>query len=149
MDNKYYSVEQISHMLGFHPKTIRRYINEGKLRANKVGKQYRISGHDLSVLVEGFGLDISDLNGQIANNTSNSITVSAVVDISVHDKDEADRISNTLIAAMNNKDPAYGKSTLNVQRINNGQKIRVMLWGTLFFVETVLGCISVLDDQKE
>ncbi len=149
MDNKYYTVEQISDMLGFHPKTIRRYIHEGKLQANKVGKQYRISGHDLSVLVESFGLDMSDLTGQKENKPSDSITVSAVVDINVHDRDEADRISNTLIAAMSNKDPAYGRSTLNVQHINNDKMIRVMLWGTISFVETVLGCISVLEDQKE
>lgn len=148
MDNIYYTVERVSEMLGLHPKTIRRYIREGKLRANKVGKQYRIGGHDLSLFVEGHGIDISAWNERnLPESNSNSISVSAVVDINVHDKDEADRISNTLIAAMNSKDPAYGKSTLNVQHINNGKKIRVLLWGTVCFTETMLGCISVLEDQ--
>lgn len=39
-------------MLGMHHKTIRKFINEGKLRANKVGKQWRISSHDLSLFME-------------------------------------------------------------------------------------------------
>jgi excisionase family DNA binding protein len=36
MDGKYYTVEQIAEMLQIHPKTIQRYIREGKLRANKI-----------------------------------------------------------------------------------------------------------------
>lgn len=39
-------------MLGMHHKTIRKFINEGKLRDNKVGKQWRISSLDLSLFME-------------------------------------------------------------------------------------------------
>ncbi|MDB2076923.1 helix-turn-helix domain-containing protein [Clostridium paraputrificum] len=42
----------MAEMLGMHHKTIRKFINEGKLRANKVGKQWRISSHDLSLFME-------------------------------------------------------------------------------------------------
>lgn len=52
MEEKYYSVEQISEMLNIHPKTIQRYIREGKLRAGKIGKSWRVTGHDLSVFME-------------------------------------------------------------------------------------------------
>lgn len=38
MNKDYYTVNQISNMLNIHPKTIQRYIREGKLRAAKVGK---------------------------------------------------------------------------------------------------------------
>ena len=55
MEEKFYSVDDISVMLGIHPKTTRRYITEGKLRAAKLGKQYRISGHDLSMFLEAHG----------------------------------------------------------------------------------------------
>jgi excisionase family DNA binding protein len=40
----YYSVEQISQMLSIHPKTVQRYIREGKMRAAKIGKSWRVSG---------------------------------------------------------------------------------------------------------
>jgi excisionase family DNA binding protein len=53
----YYTVQQISDMLDIHPKTIQRYIREGKLRASKVGKGWRITGHDLSTFVESNGDD--------------------------------------------------------------------------------------------
>ena len=124
MDEKWFSVEQAADMLRLHPKTLRRYITEGKLRANKVGKQYRINGHDLSLFVEGRD-EFADSEEFVP-----SIEVSAVADISVRGRDEGDRIESMLIAALNSKDPSYGVSSANVQRSAGGSKVRVMLWGS-------------------
>jgi excisionase family DNA binding protein len=44
-------------MLNIHPKTIQRYIREGKLRATKIGKGWRITGHDLSTFTESNSYD--------------------------------------------------------------------------------------------
>ena len=43
MIEDYYTVEQISTMLKIHPKTVQRYIREGKLRATKIGKGWRVA----------------------------------------------------------------------------------------------------------
>jgi excisionase family DNA binding protein len=43
-----YSVEQVAEQLGLHVKTVRNYIREGRLKAVRVGKQYRISAEDLA-----------------------------------------------------------------------------------------------------
>lgn len=148
MDNKFYSVDQVSEMLGLHPKTTRRYIREGKLRANKVGKQYRITGHDLSTFVEGNDMSIAETKRPAAFQTkTKKITVSAVVDILVEDEYEADRISGIALAVTHSKDPAYGKSTINVQQYAGDNKLRIMLWGTVQFVEAMLGCLAALDTQ--
>ena len=53
MTEPYYSVEQIAAMLDMHPKTIQRYIREKRLKAQKIGKAWRVTGHDLSTFVEG------------------------------------------------------------------------------------------------
>ncbi|MDD5017727.1 MAG: helix-turn-helix domain-containing protein [Eubacteriales bacterium] len=149
MDEKFYSVDDISKMLNLHQKTLRRYIQSGKLRAGKVGKQYRISGHDLSVFLEDSGAAM--LHTETADNKPNipKVGVSAVVDISADDKDEADRITGALLAAANTKDPAYGKSTINIQHLNGGRKLRIMLWGSVRFIETMLGCVSIYGDEQE
>lgn len=52
MNEVYYNVEQIAQILNIHPKTVQRYIREGKLRAVKLGKSWRVTGHDLSMFVE-------------------------------------------------------------------------------------------------
>lgn len=143
MDDKWYSVEQIADMLNFHPRTLRRYINEGKLRASKVGKEYRISGHDLSVFIEGRGLPETQEEQNVKPE------VSAVVDIETAGKDEADRIERTLLAAMNSKDQSYGKASANIQRSAGNEKIRVMLWGQIDFTIQILQCISTLTGERE
>ena len=42
-----YTVEQIAELLSLHPKTVQRYIREGKIIANKVGKRWFISESNL------------------------------------------------------------------------------------------------------
>ena len=149
MDEKYYSVDDISNMLNLHPKTTRRYIQSGKLRATKVGKQYRVSGHDLSVFLEGSGTEIIHTDAQETADAGPKVGVSAVVDITAGDKEKADRIASTLLAAANTKDPSYGKSTINIQHLNDGKKLRIMLWGSVAFIEAILACISVYDCEEE
>ena len=141
MEEKYYSVEDISAMLGIHPKTTRRYITEGKLRAAKLGKQYRISGHDLSIFLEAHGTAAA-----AADTPAHSprIDVSAVVDIDAADKDRAARISASILAAAQSKDQSYGKNSISVQQ--DDSKLRAMLWGTPQFITTMLACISDLND---
>lgn len=41
------TAEQAADELGLHPKTLRRYIREKRLRATRVGKSYRIARSDL------------------------------------------------------------------------------------------------------
>ena len=62
MEEKFYTVDQIAEILGMHHKTIRKFITEGKLKANKVGKQWRISGHDLSLFMENNNVNIRNKN---------------------------------------------------------------------------------------
>ena len=145
MNDKCNSVEQVADMLCLHPKTLRRYITEGKLRASKLGKQYRISGHDLSIFTEGRGIS----GFETAEEAKPAIDVSAVVDITLSGKDEADRIESMLLAALNSKDPSYGLSSANIQRSADSNKLRVMLWGTPVFITAVLECISALSGPSE
>lgn len=147
MSDKFYSVESIAQMLGIHPKTVRRYITEGKLRAAKVGKQYRVTGHDLSLFVENHSPD-ANAGGE---NTSSpeTLTVSAVADINARDRDEADRISSMLLAVMNTQDPLLNRTSLNVRQYEGGHQLRVMLWGNARFVIQMLECIEALSERTD
>lgn len=147
MNEKFFSVESIAQMLDIHPKTVRRYITEGKLRAAKVGKQYRVTGHDLSLFVEARGLE-PGAAGLEGDNTE-MLTVSAVADINVRDREEADRISSTLLAVMNAQDPLLSRSSLNVRQYEGGHQLRVMLWGHARFVIQMLECIEALSERYD
>src|SRR5262245_17738374 len=51
MSQALYSVEQVAQRLGLHVKTVRGYVREGKLKAVRIGKQYRIAREDFEALL--------------------------------------------------------------------------------------------------
>ena len=139
MQETYYTVEQISQMLQMHPKTVQRYIREGKLRAVKVGKGWRVSGHDLSVFTE---------SAPQAGETPTAI-VSCVADVYAADKAAAIRLVNTLTAGLNSKPASYGKSSMQTQYIPEEQKLRVTLYGGARIVAIMLDAIAMLTEEPE
>lgn len=143
MSRDYYTVEQISEMLNIHPKTIQRYIREGKLRAAKIGKSWRVTGHDLSVFAEDNN-DKSASEGRLTKNIASS-----VVDISVDGKGDAIRIMNTLTAALNAKPPEYGLTSMQSQFIEHENMVRVTLWGGIRFMVVMMDTLLVLTEQDE
>ncbi len=160
MENKFYTIDQIAELLGMHHKTIRKFITEGKLGASKVGKQWRISGHDLSIFMEKnnvtmgnekineeLNIDYSTI-GRGEDTIPGRINVSTVVDIKETEKDEYIRISNTIIAIANSKDPEMGKSTIHIKYDEKDKRTRVILWGSVKFIEDMLNTISFLVEQQ-
>ncbi|WP_160688447.1 helix-turn-helix domain-containing protein [Clostridium sp. C2-6-12] len=161
MENQFYTIDKIAEILGMHHKTIRKFITEGKLAASKVGKQWRISGHDLSIFMEKNNVNITDkniaeesnidfvTNGEVKHTEKRKINVSTVVDINDVDKDEYFRLSNTLIAVMNCKDPKMGQSTINMKYDEKENRLRILLWGNISFIEEMLNSISMLAEQRD
>jgi len=161
MDNQFYTIDKIAEILGMHHKTIRKFITEGKLAASKVGKQWRISGHDLSLFMEKNNVNINDknideesninfiTNVEVKETEKRKVNVSTVADINDVDKEEYFRISNTLIAIMNCKDPKMGKSTINMKYDEKENRLRVLLWGNVTFIEEMLNSISMLVEQRD
>lgn len=161
MEEKFYTVDQIAEKLGMHHKTIRKFITEGKLRANKVGKQWRISGHDLSIFMENNSVNISDKN-EVDNekiefstndidisNRVNKINISTVVDINEVNMDECRRISNMLLAVMNSRNSKLSNSTINIKHNQKENNLKVMLWGDIEFTKEMLDFISILTKSND
>lgn len=149
MSEKYYTVDEISELLKIHPKTVQRYIREGKLKAAKVGKSWRVSGHDLSTFAEGadaIGQTPSVFQEQAA---PADIKVSAVIDIPVAGTQESIRIANTLTAISNSKPSGYGASSLQTQYLMTENVMRVMIWGNLDFTQIIMDSIASLLETQE
>ena len=120
METKIYSVEDVSRMLNIHPKTIGRYIREGKLLATKIGKTWRITGDALSrfteVSIKGNEDTFAFKSGNLEKSTP-KISVSAVIDIEGISVEDATMLTNTLIAIGNSKGGEHGNSSISVQYI--------------------------------
>ena len=137
MQEQYFTVEQIAQMLQMHPKTVQRYIREGKLRAVKVGKGWRVSGHDLSIFTE---------SAQPSGEPPTAV-VSCVADIYAADRDAAIRLMNTLGAAHTSKPADIGAGSLQTQYIPEERKLRVTLYGGARFAAAMLDAIAMLTDE--
>ncbi|MDE6973194.1 MAG: helix-turn-helix domain-containing protein [Lachnospiraceae bacterium] len=142
---KYYTVEQVAKLLSMHPKTIQRYIREGKLRANKIGKSWCVAGHDLSVFAE----KTDNSNHEDVVYFKDKTIVSSVVDIGVDDSEESDHIVTMLTAALNSKPKEYGMSSMHTQYLGYENKLRVTLWGNLEFMKAVFEILSCVTQKKE
>lgn len=133
-------------MLSIHPKTVQRYIREGKFRASKIGKSWRVSGHDLSRFTEENGNNFTEISESV---TKQRIKISAVVDINVFNKNEANRIINSLTAAMNVKPPEYGTTSMHALFLEPDNTVRITLWGNIKFISAILNIIEVYTEQYD
>ena len=145
MNEKYYTAEEISNLLNIHVKTVQRYIREGKIRATKIGKSWRVTGHDLSMFTE------EQATTQITTEKSKEMArgkASSVIDLVVGSKEEAGRISNSLTAAMNVKPMEYGQASFQSQYIEQESTLRIMLWGNIRFTSSMMQMIEMIIGQQ-
>jgi|SRR5580704_14383946 excisionase family DNA binding protein len=89
MSEELYSVEQVAERLGLHVKTVRNYVREGRLKAVRIGKQYRIARRDLEALT----------GRPEPVRRERHIEVSSIVEIDVVSPEMANRLMNSLMAA--------------------------------------------------
>lgn len=146
MEKEFYTVDQIAKMLNIHPKTIQRYIREGKLRATKIGKSWRISGHDLSCFTEK-NEAVYSAKSEIS--VENRVKASSVIDITVINREEANRISNSLTAAMNVKPVECGHASLHTQFLEADNVLRITLWGNANFMSGIFSFVEIFVNQSE
>ena len=88
MSEEVYTVEQFAERLKLHPKTVLRFIRDGRLRAVKVGKSYRILRSDMEAMT-----------GHTPRERPTGARVSSIVDIPDVAPDTAQRLARVLPAA--------------------------------------------------
>ncbi|MFI5485609.1 helix-turn-helix domain-containing protein [Micromonospora echinaurantiaca] len=135
MSEEMYSVEQVADRLGLHVRTVRGYIRSGRLRAVRIGKQYRIARTDLDALT-----------GQPARPaTVAPVEVSSIVQVDGVDRAAADRLGTFVLAAANT---GGGGQPLRVQTVHDEERNRmkiVILGGAAATAELLRLVDAVLD----
>src|SRR3984893_11825209 len=90
-----YSVDQVAARLGLHVRTVRNYVRDGRLKAVRIGKQYRIAREDL----EAFTGHPAAASRRPVEPAPCHIEVSSIVLIEAIGFDTAGRVANALTAA--------------------------------------------------
>jgi excisionase family DNA binding protein len=146
-----YSVEQVADLLGLHVRTVRGYIRAGRLKAVRIGKQYRIARADLDALTG------QPQPAPARPSGASPVEVSSIVQIDGVDRAAADRLGTLVLATANTApDPAH---PLRIQIVHDEERNRmkiVILGGAattadvLHLIEAVLeGGNGLLAQEEE
>ncbi|TNC22610.1 helix-turn-helix domain-containing protein [Amycolatopsis alkalitolerans] len=93
MTKKLYSVDEVATQLGLHVRTVRGYVRDGRLKAVRIGKQYRIAHEDLEALLGTPVPEAPEVKRQ------RRADVSSIVEIDAVSPETASRVSTLLMAA--------------------------------------------------
>jgi excisionase family DNA binding protein len=90
-----YTADEVAGLLGLHVKTIRRYVRDGRLKARRIGKEYRIARADL----DAFAGETLPADQPVAR--TRHVIASSIVDVDVISPDESHRITTMVMASLN------------------------------------------------
>ena len=136
MSQELYSVEQVAERLGLHVKTVRNYVREGRLKAVRIGKQYRIAREDLEAMT---GRPEPAPEPVVRNR---HVEVSSIVEIDAISSEAANHLSMTLVSAA---------SGIRIEAIYNPERARlkIILVGDLEKNASYLKFISAMLELKK
>lgn len=124
MAQEVFSVDQVAAKLGLHVRTVRNYVRDGRLKAVRIGKQYRIAADDLEAFT---GLPVTEPRPDrpVAE-------LSGVAEIDGVDRATADRIATVVVASVNGP-RNEGERPLRVETIYDQERatMKVIVLGDL------------------
>ncbi len=138
MPQELYSVEQVAETLGLHVRTVRHYVRDGRLRAVRIGKQYRIAREDLEAFT---GRPAAPTQREEARRQRH-VEVSSIVQIDAIDPESASRITNGLMAAA--QSPRPGDEPLRIDAIHDPERgrLKVIATGSVASTASLLKLLS-------
>ena len=145
MENTFYSIQELTEILRLHPKTILRFIHEGKIKAHKIGRSWRISQEALKHYAHAeLATPTQKAEPVDFGSISNRMKVSAVIEIVEQNSEEASRLSNSLMAALNCTNRSDSGSRFDFFYYPETQKAKYVLYGTPVFIAEIMTMFSRL-----
>jgi excisionase family DNA binding protein len=132
-----YSLEQVAERLGLQVRTVRSYVRSGRLKAIRIGKQYRVTRESLE-----------DLTGSALKRDAvprhRHVEVTSVIQVDAVSQDTASRVTNHLVGAA--KAPRDDGSPLRVETIYDEERsqLKVIVIGSLLNAANVFRLLGVL-----
>ena len=184
METKLYSIPELARILDLHPKTVLRFINEGKLKGAKIGRTWRVTEEELQRYCHGelTGGPAGELIGRDGSGTTASgtpgaagaagtasaapapsaknttqptkeladrIRVSAVVEITEQNSEEATRISSSLMAMLAGEREAHSGTRFDFFYYPETAKAKYVFYGEPQVIARILETFDLLCAQKD
>lgn len=135
-----YSVDEVAEHLGLHVRTVRGYIRSGRLKAVRIGKQYRIARADLDALTGGPRPAASRFAGVAP------MEVSSIVQIDGVDRATADRLGTLVLAAVNTERDSPHPLRVQVVHDEERNRMKIVILGGAGATADVLHLLEAVLD---
>lgn len=136
-----YTIERVAELLNLHVKTVRAYVRSGRLKATRIGKQYRITRSDLE---EFAGTSAIDLPG---TPSTRHVILSSIIDADGVTRQAADRISTLLMSALNSRRGGGNEVRADVIYYPEQSKLRVTITGSPDIAASLVRVVTSLLEQ--
>ena len=139
-ESRLFSLDQVAEQLGLHVRTVRAYVRSGRLKAFRIGKQYRVAREDLEAIMGAKG-------PRTAVPRHRRGEVSSVVQVDAVSQETAQRITNHLQGAA--KAPRDDGSALRIETIYDlgRAQMKVIVIGSLSAAANIFGLLrAILED---
>jgi excisionase family DNA binding protein len=151
MSEEVYTVEQFAERLKLHPKTVLRFIHEGRVRAVKVGKSYRILRTEMEAMtgVSRSACRVSTETGELTldpRGGPSPIRVTSIVDVPNVGPDLAQRLGRLLPAARMGREAHQDLMNLDVIYHAATRTLKVIIVGSPADTATMLKMVQVLSE---
>jgi excisionase family DNA binding protein len=139
-----YSVEQVAESLGLHVKTVRGYVRDGRLKAVRIGKQYRIAAADLE---EFIGHPVAASARETARRDRH-VEVSSIVQIDAISPEAMGRLTTTVMAAVGGR--SSGDTPLRIETVYDEERasLKIIVLGDLGTVADLFKLIDSLTEVR-
>jgi excisionase family DNA binding protein len=136
MSEEVYTVEHAAERLKLHPKTVLRFIRDGRLRATRLGKSYRILRSDLEVLA----------GASPARSDAPSVRVTTVVDLDGLAPERAQRLATMLTSVRMGNEARPDPMNLSIAHDPARDCVKVVMVGSASDVAAMLRLIQGLTE---
>jgi len=151
MSEEVYTVEQFAERLKLHPKTVLKFIKDGRLRAVKVGKSYRILRTEMEAMTgmspEVYAVAGSALESLLGRRVQPSrARVTSIVDLPDVTPETAQRLARTLPAARHGQTTAADPMSIDVAYDPATRNLKIIIVGAPADTATMLKMVEVLSE---
>ena len=137
MSDKVYTVEQFAELVKLHPKTVLRFIKDGRVRAVKVGRSYRILRSELEVMT-----------GVVLGRRARSAArVTSIVDLPDTDPPAAQRLARLLPSLRMGREAPSDPMSLDIAYDEDRSQLKIVIVGSPADTAAILTMIKTLTED--
>src|SRR6185436_1789697 len=133
-----YSAEQVAELLNLHVKTVRRYVRDGRLKAKRIGKEYRITRADL----EAFAGEVRPAEKDVPR--TRHVIASSIVDVDAISGTDSDRVTTMIMASLNSRKGEEDFPRVDTIYYPERARLRVTITASLVLTCELMQMIDVM-----